>query len=637
MKKSYFKPIFFLLILTGILPLLYKNIKNILVLKQKAQEFPFEIVIDGASPKILNKFWKNYAQGGEEKEKMLQPVNVAVTELEPQYIRIDHIFDFYSWDELDERIEEILQTGAIPFLSLSYMPPFLSSDGSITFPPSSYLEWQNLVQKTIERYSGKNGKNIQNIYYEVWNEPDVFGKMRPEDYFLLYQYAEKGATTAKEVNPFKLGGPATLGINKNWMNNFLGLVIKNNLRFDFISWHSYSKDPKSIKIESSSIDNLPNFAPFLGKVEKIVSEWGSDSEISSVHDTYFDASHTIASILESFSSVDKVFAFELKDGPNPHHKQFWGRWGLLTHQDVGGIKKPRYFAFRYLNRLEKFILPVRVENNIYVLTTTDGAGNFKILLTSYPNQGGKTTNFILKITNFSPGEFKEEMSFLGPQGNFFLDPAKIKSIKNVWEKAISLTPYSSTLIELKRISAATTKAQGYTQSENDYSAQIVPPLPPLVYPVFENFFQTNQNGEIFLMLKPFWAKQDTQEYYFFETKATPTSKIYALRKSDENYSNIFEFVIEKDGFPKSLSIPVENWETDKWHQFNFGWDSIRMEFWLKVDEKEKKETLGVLMQPSIGKFIFIGSDSEFKKQINGNIDNLVIKLNDQVVVEEDFN
>ena len=122
--------------------------------------------------------WRNLAQGGEEKGRQLLPVIDKIKVLQPKYIRIDHVFDYYTREELDLVIKDILATGAKPFISLSYMPPAISKTGGITDLPSDWQAWENLVTETIEHISGRSGLGIQDVYYEVWNEPDLFGGLR---------------------------------------------------------------------------------------------------------------------------------------------------------------------------------------------------------------------------------------------------------------------------------------------------------------------------------------------------------------------------------------------------------------------------------------------------------------------------
>src|SRR5579859_4315701 len=78
----------------------------------KAGGVPANLVIDaGFSFPDSNYSWKNLAQGGEEKGRMLGNVTGQIGALHPNYIRIDHVFDFYDiasgWGNLDQTISDI--------------------------------------------------------------------------------------------------------------------------------------------------------------------------------------------------------------------------------------------------------------------------------------------------------------------------------------------------------------------------------------------------------------------------------------------------------------------------------------------------------------------------------------------------
>src|SRR5690606_5022795 len=128
--------------------------------------------------------WRNLAQGGEDHNWRIGNLTEPVKTLKPEYIRIDHVYDFYDivqgtpgnitfdWTKFDLIIDDILATGAKPYIALSYMPPAISS-GDILAYPVHWSDWQLVVQKTIEHLSGT--RKISDVYYEVWNEPDLFG------------------------------------------------------------------------------------------------------------------------------------------------------------------------------------------------------------------------------------------------------------------------------------------------------------------------------------------------------------------------------------------------------------------------------------------------------------------------------
>jgi Glycosyl hydrolases family 39. len=212
--------------------------------------------------------WGYYAQGGEEKSGMLGSVVEPMRSIKPNYIRIDHIYDFYdvvsrssegnlnyNWSKLDAEILAITSMGAKPFISLSYMPPAISSGSEVDIP-NSWNDWKLVVEATVEHISGKSGLNITNVYYEVWNEPDLFGGFKltgAKNYLTLYQHANDGAKSAQNVQPFKFGGPATTGLYKTWFTDFLAYAQRNNLRVDFYSWHRYSKFLKDYEDDVTTV------------------------------------------------------------------------------------------------------------------------------------------------------------------------------------------------------------------------------------------------------------------------------------------------------------------------------------------------------------------------------------------------
>jgi hypothetical protein len=193
---------------------------------------------------VPNFSWNNFAQGGEEKENMLRSVIPQVKTLKPNYIRIDHVYDFYEpvkrgtdgklfydWVRLDNEIKNIRDTGALPFISLSYMPPALASGNEVS-NPNNWSEWQDLIKTTIEHISGKSGLGIANVYYEVWNEPDLFGDFKlsgEKNYLNLYLYAAKGAQSTNNVYAYKIGGPAITSLRKDWIEAMLSYTKAHNL------------------------------------------------------------------------------------------------------------------------------------------------------------------------------------------------------------------------------------------------------------------------------------------------------------------------------------------------------------------------------------------------------------------------
>ncbi len=394
--------------------------------------------------------WRNLAQGGEEKGRMSAPIIGKVKKLQPNYIRIDHIYDFYNivsrnddnslsfnWSEFDLTIADIQATGATPFISLSYMPPIISK-GDITDLPVNWGEWELVVQKTIEHISGRSGLNINNIYYEVWNEPDLFGKFKTygdKNYLDLYYHSSNAAKRASNVNEFKFGGPATTDFYSNWMDKLVEANSGSGARLDFLSFHKYSKD-------LGDIESIAQKASELG-VETIVSEFGINSENDKAYDGMLSAIHTIASTAILDGKVSKVFNFEIKDGPGP--EKYWGRWGILTHEKFGTPEaKDRFRALEYLNEMTGARILMDGQGTWVKAFGRRGSDFLKIMVVNYDTYGSHIENAPVTFSNIPAKSFTlREKPFGGQVKETF-----VENSSDNWSTTVSLNPNSATMLEL---------------------------------------------------------------------------------------------------------------------------------------------------------------------------------------------
>ena len=268
---------------------------------------------------LMPRPWNNFGQGGESSDGMLSPTVEAMKALKPDYVRLDHIYDFYNAVEkengqlkfnflkLDQEVDAILKMGAKPFFALSYMPPALAEN--VTDEPRDWVEWQTVVKTTIEHYSGTKGKNIPGVYYEVWNEPDLFGDWKidgAKNYGQLYRQTVMAANQATEVQPFKLGGPATTGFYSNWMTGLLRQVSQENLRLDFISWHRYSQEASGFTEDVTALTKILIQFPELALKERIISEWGLDSGNNPAYDNQVGAAQAVAAAREMLGKIGRA-------------------------------------------------------------------------------------------------------------------------------------------------------------------------------------------------------------------------------------------------------------------------------------------------------------------------------------------
>lgn len=437
---SKFKNIFFLLIIVISVPVSIYLLSQKTSFFQKASGSPANFVID-AGNMVGGKFesWRNLAQGGEEKGRQLLPVIDQVKTLRPNYIRIDHVFDYHTEAELDQVINDITATGAKPFIALSYMPPSLSKSGDVTDIPNDWSAWENLVQRTVERISGRGGLNINEVYYEVWNEPDLFGKFKTfgaKNYLDLYSHTVRGATRANNVNSFKIGGPATTGFYENWLNKLVAFSQNNNLRLDFLSWHRYSKDLADYE---EDMDNASHYGQ-----ELVITELGPNSENDPVYDGNFAALHMIATTALMEGKIDKIFNFEIKDGVGP--TKYWGRWGMLTHEKWGTPEiKPRYRAMQFLNNLiGGSNLQLDGQGSWIKAVAKRDENKIKILIVNYDNYGKHSEAVPLNVINLPSNNFTlKRIDF-----NSDTTSVPVTVENNTWETLLFFDPNTASIFEL---------------------------------------------------------------------------------------------------------------------------------------------------------------------------------------------
>ncbi len=394
----------------------------------QASGVPANLIIDTqAILGPLPRPWRNLAQGGEDHNWRLDKLNGPVAALKPEYIRLDHIYDFYdivqggpgnltfNWTKFDLIIDDIVKTGATPYVALSYMPPAISS-GDILAYPTNWADWQLVVQKTIEHVSGSKG--IRDVYYEVWNEPDLFGSFKyygEKNYLTLYAYASAGAKNARGVLPFKLGGPAITALYKNWFDAWAKACIGNSWRCDFFSWHRYSNDldqyAEDMELVKNWVAAYPQLEPTL---EFHITEWGHDSKNHAGYDSQYGAAHTVAGAIAMSNRVTRAFAFEIQDGKDPEGKSQWGRWGMFTHNDFGANSKPRYRALKMLDSIADQRLQITgLGSWVKALAAKNDNGETEIIIANFDAKGAHSETVPLTFLNIEPGSYTLDKEFLG--------------------------------------------------------------------------------------------------------------------------------------------------------------------------------------------------------------------------------
>ncbi|MCD8484466.1 glycosyl hydrolase [Candidatus Woesebacteria bacterium] len=371
----------------------------------------------------MTKPWNNLAQGGEMSDWTLEPIQGKVAALDPEYIRIDHIYSFYDvvqlngeqltydFTKLDRVVDGITATGAKPYIALSYMPIPLSDDGTITGKPKRWEHWQDLVRATIHHYSVEKG--INDVIYEVWNEPDLFGGWKTygeNNYLTLYTYADRGRAQVQNARPYQFGGPAITAFYRNWFTGLVEHAQNNNLRLDFFSWHRYNHDVERFRKDFAEATELRATYPAMANLEFHVTEYGHDSEVHVGYDTSYGAAHTAATSIEMVGNIDRAFVFEIEDGKDPKGQERWGRWGLLTHRDFGNNIKPRYLALRLMNRIGGERVQLLGKGTWVKAVATRNENTLEMLVANFDQYGSHVENVPVTFDNMKPGSYTFEVT-----------------------------------------------------------------------------------------------------------------------------------------------------------------------------------------------------------------------------------
>lgn len=323
--------------------------------------------------------------------------------------------------------DNLVECGVKPFVELSFMPNLLAKEksnnkgfyGSNMNEPKSYEEWATYITHFVEYLIERYGiEEVKQWPFEVWNEPDLYGAFFKGDqdaYYKLYKYT---ALAIKAVHPeLQVGGPSTSA--SRWIVSFVEYCKKENLPLDFITTHQYPGDPftgveggdvvkdpneKSDRLKKN-IDKLINFIPegathleiirmmfgdptntkeipdnifrdnakqtkeCIGELPLYYTEWNLSAVFSAYsNDTKKAASYAVKTCLdvEPYVTGTSMWCFsDIFEEMSQFKTEFHGGFGLQT---IHGIKKPSYYALKFLSSLPeiRYEKEMQYEDNLHI-------------------------------------------------------------------------------------------------------------------------------------------------------------------------------------------------------------------------------------------------------------------------------
>ena len=362
--------------------------------------------------------------GTTSREDSLAQLQIARDELGFEYIRFHAIFHddmgvyrevdgrpVYDFSRIDRLYDRFLQMGIKPFIELGFTPHEMrTSDltifywkGNTSHPDPQ--KWDELIDAFVRHLIARYGaEEVRSWYFEFWNEPNLDGFWERADQAAYFDYYARTARVIKAIDPaLRVGGPATAGAA--WIPEFLAYAQANDVPVDFVTTHTYgveggfldergesdnklSQNPDAVigdvrrvreQVEASHLPGLPIF----------FTEWSTSyNPRDPIHDSHLSASYVLGKLRQSEGLVQAMSYWtysDLFEEPGPQTRPFDGGFGLMTPD---GVRKPAWFAYRYLNALGDRELPTRDDQSI--ATVSDGA--LKILAWHYEAPDQQVSN-----------------------------------------------------------------------------------------------------------------------------------------------------------------------------------------------------------------------------------------------------
>jgi xylan 1,4-beta-xylosidase len=315
-------------------------------------------------------------------------LKLTVDELGFRYIRIHAIFHdvlgtvrledgktVYNWSKIDQLYDDLLARHIRPFVELGFTPKELATsqnsifywNGNTSHPKPE--GWHDLVDAFIRHIEERYGKDeVRTWFFEVWNEPNLSGFWEGGEqkaYFELYDLTSKAI---KSIDPaLRVGGPSTAGAA--WVPEFLAHVKQSGAAVDFVTTHTYGVQGGFLDEEGKSDTKLdPSPDAIIGDVRRVreqisaspfpglplyFTEWSTSyTPRDPVHDSYISAPYILTKLKASQGLAQGMSYWtytDLFEEPGPPTAPFQGGFGLLNPQ---GIRKPAYFAYKYLHALQ---------------------------------------------------------------------------------------------------------------------------------------------------------------------------------------------------------------------------------------------------------------------------------------------
>lgn len=299
----------------------------------------------------------------------------------------------YDWTKIDQLYDDLLSKGIRPFVELGFTPAAMATSEQTIFYWKGNTShprldaWRSLIDAFVRHLRDRYGvAEVRQWYFEVWNEPNLDGFWERADQQAYFELYDVTARAIKAIDPtLQVGGPSTAGAA--WVPEFLQHVAKSGAAVDFVTTHTYGVDHGFLDERGEADTKLsPSPDAIVGDIRRVreqiahssfadlplyMTEWSTSyTPRDAVHDSYISAPYILTKLKQSRGLARGMSYWtytDLFEEPGPPPTPFHGGFGLMNRE---GIRKPAYFAYKYLHALGGKEI---VAADPYTMIATDGA------------------------------------------------------------------------------------------------------------------------------------------------------------------------------------------------------------------------------------------------------------------------
>ena len=388
------------------------------------------IILDTEQITECKHYWKKMVNVGRVEDllrsDMREQVVMLCRDLGFRYVRMWELFSEqmllgnpektteYNFNRVDSVFDFLAENKIRPYLEMGFKPRQLHGalnnniyEEKVCIPFTDKRKYEHFLNAFLTHLINRYGlEEVENWYFEQWCGED-FGRGAYDERFwelfdCLYQVGKKHSDRIRIG-----GGGVGIQYGTERLKKMADEWGRRKFKPDFISFYCYpyirgDEDGIAFARQSTDRDFLGNQLEMAESVIDRsalkgtpihVTEWSSTiSNRNVLNDSCYKGAYILKGIIDCFDKVEvlgywvgsDIFAEHLDSS-----RMLFGGCGLINSR---GIKKPAFYAYRFLNYLGKYLL-YRGDNCI---VTTNGNNNYSIVCHNYRHLNYK---YFLKSEN----------------------------------------------------------------------------------------------------------------------------------------------------------------------------------------------------------------------------------------------